>query len=62
VLAGRTPSDWRISMITQSPTDREAPLIYSLDRRGPNDPRFGSIHVVLASVIAGLAAATYLLL
>lgn len=49
-------------MITQPPTDREAPLIYSLDRRGPNDPRFGSIHVVLTAMIAGLAAALYLLL
>ena len=49
-------------MITQPPTDRESPLIYSLDRRGPNDPRFGSIHVVLAAVIAGLAAAMYFLL
>jgi hypothetical protein len=49
-------------MITQPPTDREAPLIYSLDRRGPNDPRFGSVHVVLATLIAGLAGVMYLLL
>ncbi len=49
-------------MITQPPTDPEAPLIYSLDRRGPNDPRFGSIHVVLAAMIASVAAAMYLLL
>jgi hypothetical protein len=62
VLADRTPSDWRIPMITQPPTDRDAPLIYSLDRRGPNDPRFGSIHVVITAVIAVLAATMYLLL
>ncbi len=48
-------------MITQPPTEREAPLTYSLDRRGPNDPRFGSIHLVLCMLTASLAA-VYLLL
>lgn len=29
----------------------ELPLVYSLDRRGPNDPRFGSIHVVVGVLL-----------
>lgn len=45
-----------------SPFDTEQPLTYSLDGRGPNDPRFGSIHVVLLVLTAALAAATFLVL
>jgi hypothetical protein len=30
---------------------RDEPLIYALDRRGPNDPRFGSIHVLIAVMV-----------
>jgi hypothetical protein len=49
-------------MLTQPPTEREAPLVYSLDRRGPNDPRFGSIHAVITVLVVGLAAAMYAVL
>ena len=35
----------------------EQRLVYSLDRRGPNDPRLGSVHVVIMMLIAGFAAA-----
>lgn len=46
-------------MITQPPGDHDSPIVSSLDRRGPDDPRFGSIHVFLAVMITGLAAAVY---
>jgi hypothetical protein len=35
----------------------EQRLVYSLDRRGPNDPRLGSVHVVILVLIAALAVA-----
>jgi hypothetical protein len=40
----------------------EQRLVYSLDRRGPNDPRFGSVHVVILTLIAALAVALLSLL
>lgn len=43
-------------MIRQRPTEWEPPLVYALDRRGPNDPRFGSVHVVLAALLLAVAA------
>lgn len=41
-------------MIDQQPS--EPPLVYALDRRGPNDPRFGTVHLVLAVLVVALAA------
>jgi len=49
-------------MSTHQGHEFEAPLVYSLDRRGPNDPRLGSIHVVLVVLIAVLVAAAVLVL
>lgn len=49
-------------MIARPPTERDAPLIYSLDRRGPNDPRVGSIHAFIGVLVAALLAAMYLVL
>lgn len=45
-----------------SPFDADQPLTYSLDRRGPNDPRIGSIHVLLAVLTSALVAAAYVVL
>ena len=45
-----------------SPFDTDQPLTYSLDRRGPNDPRVGSIHVLLAVLTSALLAAAYVVL
>lgn len=45
-----------------SPFDTDQPLTYSLDRRGPNDPRLGSIHVVITVLMAALIAAAYVVL
>jgi hypothetical protein len=44
----------RPSASFQEPEQR---LVYSLDRRGPNDPRLGSVHVVIFVLIAALAVA-----
>ncbi len=35
--------------------ESEEPLVYALDRRGPNDPRFGSIHAVIGTLVIALA-------
>jgi len=52
--------------ITMKPSnsafDTEAPHVYSLDRRGPNDPRLGSIHVVIGLMLAALLGAVYLVI
>ena len=45
-----------------SPFDTDQPLTYSLDLRGPNDPRIGSIHVLLAVLTSALLAAAYVVL
>ena len=45
-----------------SPFDTEQPLTYSLDRRGPNDPRIGSIHVLVAVLLGALVTAAYVVL
>ena len=37
--------------------ETEQRLVYSLDRRGPNDPRLGSVHLVILVLIAALAVA-----
>lgn len=42
------------------PFDLDGPLVYSLDRRGPNDPKIGSVHVVLALLTAALATVAML--
>ncbi len=49
-------TEQEMRMIRQRPTEWEAPLVYALDRRGPNDPRFGSFHLVLAALLITLAA------
>lgn len=49
-------------MSTHQGHEFEAPLVYSLDRRGPNDPRIGSIHLVLLVLIAVLAIGAVLVL
>jgi hypothetical protein len=49
-------------MIEQPQTEREAPMIYALDRRGPNDPSVGSIHIVLGVLLIALSVATMLVL
>lgn len=41
---------------TPPPYDTDGPLVYSLDRRDPNDPKLGSIHVVVALLTSVLAA------
>lgn len=43
-------------MIRQRSTEWEPPLVYALDRRGPNDPRFGSFHLVLGVLLIAVAA------
>ena len=43
-------------------TESEPPQVYSLDRRGPNDPRFGSIHVVLGVLTTALVLGLVLVL
>ena len=40
----------------------DVPLVYSLDRRGPNDPRFGSIHVVLGVLLIAFSVGCVALL
>ena len=45
-----------------SPFDTDDAIIYSLDRRGPNDPRFGSVHAVIAVLLVTLAAAAFVVL
>ena len=45
-----------------SPLDTAQPLTFALDRRGPRDPRVGSIHVLLAVLTSALVAAAYVVL
>jgi hypothetical protein len=35
--------------------EHDEPLVYALDRRGPNDPRFGSIHALIGTLAIALA-------
>lgn len=37
--------------------EHDEPIVYSLDRRGPNDPLVGSIHLVIVVLTTVLVAA-----
>lgn len=43
------------AMKPSRPGEPDATYVYSLDRRGPNDPRFGSIHVLIGLFLIALA-------
>ncbi len=43
-------------------TDSEAPGVYTLDRRGPNDPRLGSIHLVVGALLGALVLGAFVVL
>lgn len=49
-------------MTMQRMTESEPAQVYTLDRRGPNDPRFGSIHVVLGGLVTTLVIGLVLIL